>query len=141
MNRQRMFSVVGALVTSERIAEPRPKLVEDLRNLHPKEKVLEVARKKIPKQNVLLGTIDLGSFEVLSDHGDAEEDDGDVDDRNCATAVTCLMVQEYRDFKAYRDVWREITESSIVGIGSMSSLMLCSKWILEHETRRILWLV
>ena len=30
-------------------------------------------------QNVTLGTIDLGSFEVLSDHGDAE-DDGDVDE-------------------------------------------------------------
>ena len=30
-------------------------------------------------QNVPLGTIDLGSFEVLSDHGDAE-DDGDVDE-------------------------------------------------------------
>ena len=30
-------------------------------------------------QNVLLGTIDLGSFEVLPDHGDAE-DDGEVDE-------------------------------------------------------------
>ena len=30
-------------------------------------------------QNVPLGTIDLGSFEVLSDHGDAE-DDGDVEE-------------------------------------------------------------
>ena len=31
-------------------------------------------------QNVPLGTIDLGSFEVLSDHGDTQEDDGDVDE-------------------------------------------------------------
>ena len=31
-------------------------------------------------QNVPLGTIDLGSFEVLSDHGDAVEDDVDVDE-------------------------------------------------------------
>ena len=29
---------------------------------------------------VPLKTIDLGSFEVLSDHGDAEDDDVDVDD-------------------------------------------------------------
>ena len=39
-------SAVDALVTSEQIAEPRPTLMEDLRNLHSKEKVLEVARKK-----------------------------------------------------------------------------------------------
>ena len=31
-------------------------------------------------QNVPLGTIDLGSFEVLSDHGDAVEDDVDVNE-------------------------------------------------------------
>ena len=31
-------------------------------------------------QNVPLGTIDLGSFEVLSDHGDTIEDDGDADE-------------------------------------------------------------
>ena len=140
---------MGALVTSERIAEPRLKLMEDPRNLHPKGKGVG----SCGKQNVLLGTIDLGSFEVLSDHGDAEENDGDVDDRNYATA-SCLKVQEYRDFKSYRDVWREISEilameiaetkslhSSIVGIGSMSSLMFSSKWILGHETHRILCLV
>ena len=69
-------SVVGALVTSERTAEPRLISMEDNRNLHPKEKVLELTRKKI---RVPSGIIDLGSFEVLSDHGDAE-DDGDVDE-------------------------------------------------------------
>ena len=49
--------------------------------MHPKEKVLEVAREEDPEtsQNVPLGIIDLESFEVLSDHGDAE-DDGDVDE-------------------------------------------------------------
>ena len=31
-------------------------------------------------QNVPLGTIDLGSFEVLADHGDAVEDEVDVDE-------------------------------------------------------------
>ena len=44
-----MFSAVDAMVTSEQIAEPRPTLMEDLRNLHPKEKVLEVAMKKSQK--------------------------------------------------------------------------------------------
>ena len=74
-------SAVDALVISERIAKPRPISMEDPQNLHPKEKVLEVARKKSPEtsQNVPLRIIDLGSFEVLSDHGDAE-DDGDVDE-------------------------------------------------------------
>ena len=55
--------------------------------------------------NVPLGTIYLGSFEVLSDHGDAEGD-GDVDEflkeyhMNCVTVATCLLVQEYRDFRS-----------------------------------------
>ena len=44
-------SVVDALATSERIAEPRLISMEDPRNLHPKEKELEVARKKIPKHH------------------------------------------------------------------------------------------
>ena len=42
-------TAVDALVTSERIAEPRFISMEDLRNPHPKEKVLEVARKKNQK--------------------------------------------------------------------------------------------
>ena len=42
-------SAVDAFVTSERIAVPRLVSMEDSRNLHPKEKVLEVVRNKVPK--------------------------------------------------------------------------------------------
>ena len=44
--------------------------------------MLEVARKKEPEtsQNVPFGTIGLGSFVVLSDHGDTAEDVVDVDE-------------------------------------------------------------
>ena len=75
-------SAVDALVTSERIAEPRLTLMEDPRNLHPKEKVLEVARTKIQKQYKMChwGPSFLGFFEVGSDHGDTVEDDIDVDE-------------------------------------------------------------
>ena len=42
-------NAVNALVTSERVAEPRLISMEDPRNPHPKEKVLGVARKKNQK--------------------------------------------------------------------------------------------
>ena len=69
---------VGALVISEQIAEQRPTLTEDSRNLHPKEKGLEVAKKKKQEtsQNVPLGTVDL----KLSDHGGTAENDVVVDE-------------------------------------------------------------
>ena len=56
--------------------------MEDTRNLHPQEKVLEVAMKKKQKNHKMFhwGTIDLGSFEVLPDHGDTMEDEVDVDE-------------------------------------------------------------
>ena len=75
-------SVVGALVISERIAQPRLVSMGDHRNLRPKEKVLEVVRKKIPKPHKMCHWEPsiLGPFEVLSDHGDKPKDDGDVDE-------------------------------------------------------------
>ena len=45
------FPLWTQLVTSERIAGPRLKLMEDTRIPHPKEKVQDVARKKIQKHH------------------------------------------------------------------------------------------
>ena len=74
-------TVVVALVTSERNVEPRLVSMEDPRNLHPKESVGSCEEEKQEtSQNVPLGTIDLGTFEVLSDHGDTAEDDVNVDE-------------------------------------------------------------
>ena len=58
---------VGALVTSELIAEQRLTLTEDLRNLHPKENVLEIAKMKSKKHRNMC-------------HGDTVEDDVVVDE-------------------------------------------------------------
>ena len=105
-------------------------------------------------QNVTLGIIDLGSFEVLSDHGDAE-DDGDVGEfseeatknmppppvaswfkttetskHNCIAGSFGNLAMETAETKSLH--------SSIVGMGSTSSMMFCSKWILGHETHRSL---
>ena len=68
---------VGALVTSNLIAEQRLTLTEDLRYLHPEEKVLKVVRKKSKKHRKTChwGPLIWWSFEVLSDHNDTEEDD------------------------------------------------------------------
>ena len=72
----KIFFAVGALATSELIAEQRLTLTEDTRNLHTKGKGVGSCEEEEQEtsQNVPLGTIDLGSFEVLSDHGDTEED-------------------------------------------------------------------
>ena len=55
-----------------RFAEPETHINGDSQNLRPKGKVLEIVRTKQTEtsQNVPLGTIGLGSFEVLSDNGD-----------------------------------------------------------------------
>ena len=64
-----------------------------------------------------LGTIDLGSFEVLSDHGDTEEDDVVVDESSEEATVsmpplpTCSMVQQDKDIKAHRDGPWEVLET------------------------------
>ena len=47
--RRKNVFAVGVLVILEQVAEQRPALAEDPRNLHPKEHVLEVARKKSKK--------------------------------------------------------------------------------------------
>ena len=70
-------SAVDALSASEQIAEPKLTSMEDLQNSAPKGKSVGncADEETETSQNVPLGTIDLGSFEVLSDHGD--EVDGD----------------------------------------------------------------
>ena len=73
----------------------------------PKGKCVGSCKEEEPEtsQNVPLGTIDLGSFKVLSDHGDTVEDDADADESSEATrimqtAATCFLVQGDRDFEA-----------------------------------------
>ena len=68
--------VVGALVTSELIAWQRLTLTEDPRKLRPREKGVGSCEEEVKEtqQIVPLGTIDLGSFEMLSDHDDAVEE-------------------------------------------------------------------
>ena len=70
-------SAVDALVTSEQIAEPELTSMGDLPKSALKGKSVGncADEETETSQNVPLGTIDLGSFEVLSDHGD--EVDGD----------------------------------------------------------------
>ena len=152
-------STVDALVTSEQTAEPRLTLMEDPRNLNPKGKGVGryEEEEQETSQNVPLGTIDLGSFEVLSDHGDAVEDDVDLDE--CSEEATGMMpplppaswfkktgTSKHTETYAgdFGNIAMGIAEtkslhSSIVGIGSMSSLTFCSKWIFGHETLRSLY--
>ena len=69
-------SAVDALVTFEQIAGPKLASMEDPQNLRPKGTVLDTEDEETEtSQNVPLWTIDLGSFEVLSDDGDEVEDD------------------------------------------------------------------
>ena len=70
-------SALDASVTLGQIAEAKLTSLEDTRNLRPNGKVLEIARmkKQRPHKMCHLGTIALGSFEVLSDHGDEVEVD------------------------------------------------------------------
>ena len=70
-------SAVDALVSSEQIAEPKLTSMEDHLKSAPKGKSVGNCEDEETEtsQNVPLETIDLGSFEVLSDHGDDVEDD------------------------------------------------------------------
>ena len=74
--------VVDALATSEPIAEPRLALQENLRNPRPGEKGFGNCEKEKQKssKNVSVGIIDLGSFQVLSHHGETKEDNVVVDE-------------------------------------------------------------
>ena len=83
-------SPVDALVTSERITEPRLISMEDTPNLHAKEKVLEVVREEKQRPHIMC------HWGPLGDDDEFLEDATGID----ATAATCLLVQEYRDFKA-----------------------------------------
>ena len=67
-------SAVVALVTSEQIAEPRLTSMADFQNLRPKVGNWEDEETET-SQNVPFGTIDLGYFEALTDHGDEVEED------------------------------------------------------------------
>ena len=144
-------SVVDAKVTPERIAEPR----------HTKRRTPKSALKGVgvesreeedpeTSQNVPLGIIDLESFEVLSDHGDSEYD-GHVDGpskeatklRHRRRMPLGSGIQRFQSIMkciegSFGNLAMEIAEtkslhSSIVGLGSMSSMMLCSKGIFGHE--------
>ena len=86
---------VGALVRSELDAEQRLTLTEDNRSLHPKEKGLEVAGKKTKKhrKTCLWEAIDLGSFEVPSDHGDTEEDGEESSFFDCWDEQSAVLQQ------------------------------------------------
>ena len=101
-------SAVDALVTSEQIAEPKLTSMGDPQNLRLKGKVLEIARTKKTKtsQNVPWRTIDVGSFEVLSDHGD--EVDGDESRCEATEMMTPLPPGSW--FKR-TDVLREVSEA------------------------------
>ena len=70
-------SAVDALVTSEQIAEPKLTSMGSPKKSAPKGKSVGNCEDEETEtsQHVPLGTIDLGSFEVLSDHG--HEVDGD----------------------------------------------------------------
>ena len=70
-------SAVDALVTLEQIAKPKLTSMEDLPKSAPKGKSVGNCddEETETSQNVPLGTIDLVSYEVLSDHGDEVEDD------------------------------------------------------------------
>ena len=110
-------SAVDASVTAEQIAEPSinggpPKSA-------PKGKVLEVARKKSQKHHTMCrwGTIDLGSFELLSDHGDAVEEDVEIDEFSeerpgmMPPLPPASWFKKAGIFKSYRDVLWEISET------------------------------
>ena len=64
-------------------------------------------------QNVPLGIIDLGSFEVLSDHGETKEDDvvADESSEENATVAISFLAQGNKDFKARRNALREVSKT------------------------------
>ena len=55
--------------------------------------------------------VDLGSFEVLSDHGDTTEDtvvfDESQESAGTGTVSTCFLVQGEKDIKARRNTLRD----------------------------------
>ena len=127
--------------------------MKDHQHLHPGEKVLEIARntKQDILHNVPLGTDDVGSIEVLSDHGDTTEDDGVVGEsaETMPPLATRFLVEGDRDSKTRKDVLlgsfgtpaMETAEtkslhSVIVGTGGMNSLTFFSRRISGHRRYR-----
>ena len=69
-------SAVGALVTSEQIAEPELTSMRDPKICAQVGKCWKLrGRRNRNLTKSAIGTIDVGSFEVLSDHGDEVDDD------------------------------------------------------------------
>ena len=68
-------------------------------------------------QDVPVGIIDLGSFEVLSDHGETTEDDVVVDESSEESTGTLpllppvSLVQGDEDFKARRNALRQVSKT------------------------------
>ena len=109
-------------------------------------------------KNVPLVTIDLGSFEGLSDHGGAVEDDvDDVEEfseeeelchrhrllpgsrrQGLQSIQRCIVGSSRNIAVATIAETAKSLRSSIVWIGSLSCLMFCSRWILGHETHQSL---
>ena len=139
-------SAVDVLVTSEQIAEPELTSMVEPQNLRPKGKVLEIARtkKQRPHKNVPSGTIDLGSFEVLSDHGD-EVDVDEATDETTEMMPSLPLDSWFKRSEMFCGNFRKPCNEDhpkakrIVGMGSKSSLTVCNKWILGHETHRSLY--
>ena len=97
---------------------------------------------------------------MLSDDGDAVEEDDDIDEfSEVATGMMpplpfassfrkteTLKHTETYCGRVFGNLAMGIAEtkslhSTIVGIGSMSTLTFCNKWILGHETLRSLYTV
>ena len=103
---------VDALVTSELIAEPNQ---THINGGHPKKSAPKGKsvgncedEETETSQNVPLGTIDLGSFEVLSDHGD--EVDGDESTYETTEMMPPLPPDSW--FKRTdRDALRDVSET------------------------------
>ena len=73
---------VDAFATPEKIAEPRTYVNGGPPRSAPRTKALEIMREEEQEssQNVPLGILDVGSCEVLSDHGETIEHDVIVDE-------------------------------------------------------------
>ena len=102
-------SAVDALVTLEQFAEPKLTSVEDLQNLRPKGKVLEIARTKTQRPHKMCqwGPLVWGPLEVLSDHGDEEEDDESTNETTEMMPASATWFVDKED----RDVLREVSET------------------------------
>ena len=154
----RNVSVVDAFVTSERIAEPRLTSMEDPGNLHQKEKVLEDAGKKIQKHHKMCHwepsiwgpsrccQTTVTPWKMLVMLMNSQKKPQELchrrhlprgSRRQRLHSILKCIAESFGNL-AMDTAETKSRHSSIVGIGSMSSLMLCSKWIFGHEMHRSL---